>query len=238
MGSDGVRAVLPGMWGGRAVRGGAGPLHMTSGEEKAISYYIRRWRISWVCPCLSRSLDTPPDPAAITPRRVLSTTRSLSLRRTHLSCSSASSEPSSMPCAPLSGGQGRSCSLPGRHRRRRSCCAPRGPPAPPMTTRSEASLRWIIFKAISVWSCAPAPLVCSSCLRIASQDEARQQAYRAGWFGESSQCCLLEVDIAADVRRWLQGYVTLRPEDDEDMWHVYNLVAEAGSRRRVRLGTG
>jgi protein pelota len=23
-----------------------------------------------------------------------------------------------------------------------------------------------------------------------------------------------------------QGHVTLRPEDDEDMWHVYNLIAE------------
>ena len=23
-----------------------------------------------------------------------------------------------------------------------------------------------------------------------------------------------------------QGYVTLRPEDDEDMWHVYNLISE------------
>jgi hypothetical protein len=23
-----------------------------------------------------------------------------------------------------------------------------------------------------------------------------------------------------------KGHVTLRPEDDEDMWHVYNLIAE------------
>ena len=27
-----------------------------------------------------------------------------------------------------------------------------------------------------------------------------------------------------------QGYVVLRPEDDEDMWHVYNLIAEVGLR--------
>jgi len=27
-----------------------------------------------------------------------------------------------------------------------------------------------------------------------------------------------------------QGYVILRPEDDEDMWHVYNLIAEVGLR--------
>lgn len=26
-----------------------------------------------------------------------------------------------------------------------------------------------------------------------------------------------------------QGHVVLRPEDDEDMWHVYNLISEVGS---------
>ena len=33
-----------------------------------------------------------------------------------------------------------------------------------------------------------------------------------------------------------QGHVTLRPEDDEDMWHVYNLIAEVSpiSRRPCR----
>ena len=32
-----------------------------------------------------------------------------------------------------------------------------------------------------------------------------------------------------------KGYVVLRPEDDEDMWHVYNLIAEV---RYACLGTG
>jgi hypothetical protein len=27
-----------------------------------------------------------------------------------------------------------------------------------------------------------------------------------------------------------QGYVTLRPEDDEDMWHVYNLISEVSRK--------
>lgn len=37
-------------------------------------------------------------------------------------------------------------------------------------------------------------------------------------------------EIEAEARRpsraavHLQGYVKLRPEDDEDMWHIYNLV--------------
>lgn len=26
--------------------------------------------------------------------------------------------------------------------------------------------------------------------------------------------------------RNLKGYVTLRPEEDEDMWHLYNLIQE------------
>ncbi|KAI5449125.1 Translation factor pelota [Naganishia albida] len=40
------------------------------------------------------------------------------------------------------------------------------------------------------------------------------------------------------IERDGSGYVTLRPEDDEDMWHVYNLISEgdevrAGAVRRV-----
>ena len=26
------------------------------------------------------------------------------------------------------------------------------------------------------------------------------------------------------------GHVTLRPEDDEDMWHLYNLIQEVGPK--------
>ncbi|KAJ9105535.1 hypothetical protein QFC21_001906 [Naganishia friedmannii] len=42
------------------------------------------------------------------------------------------------------------------------------------------------------------------------------------------------------IERDGSGYVTLRPEDDEDMWHVYNLIAEgdevrAGAVRLVDL---
>lgn len=33
----------------------------------------------------------------------------------------------------------------------------------------------------------------------------------------------------------LQGYVTLRPEDDEDMWHVYNLIAEVTPLSPIRI---
>lgn len=28
----------------------------------------------------------------------------------------------------------------------------------------------------------------------------------------------------------LQGHVTVRPEDDEDMWHLYNLIQEVSQR--------
>lgn len=29
-----------------------------------------------------------------------------------------------------------------------------------------------------------------------------------------------------------QGHVSLRPEDDEDMWHLYNLIQEVRLLRR------
>ena len=32
----------------------------------------------------------------------------------------------------------------------------------------------------------------------------------------------------------MQGYVNLRPEDDEDMWHLYNIIQEV--RRSHSLG--
>lgn len=33
------------------------------------------------------------------------------------------------------------------------------------------------------------------------------------------------------IERDGSGYVTLRPEDDEDMWHVYNLISEGDEVR-------
>jgi len=32
-----------------------------------------------------------------------------------------------------------------------------------------------------------------------------------------------------------QGHVTLRPEDDEDMWHLYNLIQEGDSVRAAAI---
>jgi stalled ribosome rescue protein Dom34 len=32
--------------------------------------------------------------------------------------------------------------------------------------------------------------------------------------------------VGKHVERDGSGHVTLRPEDDEDMWHVYNLISE------------
>jgi hypothetical protein len=36
----------------------------------------------------------------------------------------------------------------------------------------------------------------------------------------------------------LQGHVTLRPEDDEDMWHVYNLIAEVRLENPLNMIAG
>jgi protein pelota len=35
----------------------------------------------------------------------------------------------------------------------------------------------------------------------------------------------------------LQGHVTVRPEDDEDMWHLYNLIQEVSQFRVPLLRT-
>ena len=32
-----------------------------------------------------------------------------------------------------------------------------------------------------------------------------------------------------------QGHVTLRPEDDEDMWHLYNLIQQGDSVRATTI---
>lgn len=41
--------------------------------------------------------------------------------------------------------------------------------------------------------------------------------------------------------KWLkiyyQGRVTIRPEDDEDMWHLYNLIQEVTRIRLARART-
>ena len=35
--------------------------------------------------------------------------------------------------------------------------------------------------------------------------------------------------VAKPICPSVQGYVTVRPEDDEDMWHLYNLIQEVRS---------
>jgi len=35
----------------------------------------------------------------------------------------------------------------------------------------------------------------------------------------------------------VQGYVKLRPEDDEDMWHLYNIIQNVSSATRLLTST-
>ena len=40
----------------------------------------------------------------------------------------------------------------------------------------------------------------------------------------------LPTSVRSDVlSKTAQGYVNLRPEDDEDMWHLYNIIQNVSS---------
>lgn len=38
--------------------------------------------------------------------------------------------------------------------------------------------------------------------------------------------------VKQHIERDGSGYVTLRPQEDEDMWHAYNLIQEVSSEKR------
>ena len=60
-------------------------------------------------------------------------------------------------------------------------------------------------------------------LTFGHHHEACRQTHRKGPFGE---CWLATTTLALTFE---QGYVTVRPEEDEDMWHLYNLIQEVRS---------
>ena len=59
-----------------------------------------------------------------------------------------------------------------------------------------------------------------------AENEAREQTHREGRLSALHPFLVIPSLPCHSRLTCFKGHVTLRPEDDEDMWHVYNLISE------------